>query len=399
MSSLPHADLSGVPVGPPPPGISSNFLNPPTLAPITVTVSILLLVWTLLFVVIRLHANFRAPRGLGIDDYFCIIATISAVTYMGLVFSLNRVARHNFDVPWLWIDAKYLKISYAENLMVGPTLFFGKSTILLLYLRIFTANKKMRYSVWSGLAWCFGLYWSYVPISAVYCSPRIGQTWSIYTVTNCPKLLLPALIQSALSIPLDLYIFILPIPIVLRLQMSLKRRMSILGIFGTAFLGIAAAVLRLTYQVKLYRSSDDELWLSAIAFICIICESYVAIIVSSMPAFASIFKNKLPRVSWPSSLKSLVLKSKTGASSSKIRLGRRSGTEITSSGKSMIPGGHVHDQGYLELRDTRPLGGHEITSVKTEIQGEGATPKYLQEGLTPKSIAVHQSMRQERSAA
>lgn len=120
--------------------------------------------------------------------------------------------------------------------MVGPTIFFGKSTILLLYLRIFTVNKAMRYSVWLGLAWCFCLYWFYLPVSAFYCSPRIGQAWSVYSFADCEKLSLPGVIQSALSIPLDLYIFILPIPIVLRLQMSLKRRISILGIFGTASL-------------------------------------------------------------------------------------------------------------------------------------------------------------------
>ena len=130
-----------------------------------------------------------------------------------------------------------------------------------------------------------------------------------------------------------------------------------------------------------------------------ICESYVATIVSSMPAFASVFKTETSVMSWLSSLKSLVLKSKNAGSSSKIRLWPGSGTEIPSSGKSMVPGSYAHDQGYLELRDTRPLRDHELRSVRTEIQGEGVTPKYLEEGLTPKTIAVHQSMRQERSAA
>lgn len=65
----------------------------------------------------------------------------------------------------------------------------------------------------------------------------------------------------------------------------------------------------------------------------------------------------------------------------------------------MIPGGHVYDLGYLELHDTRHLGDYEFGSVRTEIQGEGAAPKGLEEGLIPKTIAVHQSMRQERSAA
>lgn len=60
--------VSGIPAGKPPPGISPNFVNPQTLAPAMLAVSIVMMTWALLFVIFRLYANFHGPRGLGIDD-------------------------------------------------------------------------------------------------------------------------------------------------------------------------------------------------------------------------------------------------------------------------------------------------------------------------------------------
>ena len=52
----------------PPSGLSPNLIDPQTLAPTIVAVSVVMMTWTLLFVIIRLYANFHVPRGLGIDD-------------------------------------------------------------------------------------------------------------------------------------------------------------------------------------------------------------------------------------------------------------------------------------------------------------------------------------------
>ena len=122
-------------------------------------------------------------------------------------------------------------------MLLGPTLFFAKGAILLLYLRIFTANRRMRYSIWLGLVWDFLLYWINVPV-ATYCgTPRIGQSWGVVAMTKtCANVTTFVPLQGVLSVVLDLYIFVLPIPIVSKLPISLKQRLSILAIFATAIL-------------------------------------------------------------------------------------------------------------------------------------------------------------------
>lgn len=126
------------------------------------------------------------------------------------------------------------------------------------------------------------------------------------------------------------------------------------------------------------------------------CEIYVSIIVSSMPAFASFFKGTMPGASWLASMNSLVLKSRNRTSSSKIELSHRSNTGLYSSGEFMISGGQARDKGYLELHD---IGDNELRSVKTVIRGEGTAPRTLEEGVVHKTIAVHQSMRQDTPTA
>ena len=64
-----QAVISEVPeIKPPPPDISPNLVDPQTLAPAIIIVSTVMMVWAFLFVVVRLYANYHAPRGLGIDD-------------------------------------------------------------------------------------------------------------------------------------------------------------------------------------------------------------------------------------------------------------------------------------------------------------------------------------------
>ena len=118
-----------------------------------------------------------------------------------------------------------------------PAVFFAKGTILLLYLRLFSVRQGVRYAVYAGLAWTFLLYWTGIPIATYYCVPRMGDVWDIQAVgERCAKMTLYLMIVSVLAVILDFYILILPISTIMGLHLSLNRRLSVLGVFGTAFL-------------------------------------------------------------------------------------------------------------------------------------------------------------------
>lgn len=61
--------------------------------------------------------------------------------------------------------------------------------------------------------------------------------WNVETVDKYYGIIaIYSIIQGVLSLVLDLYIFLLPIPVILTLQMSQKKRLWVLGVFGTAVL-------------------------------------------------------------------------------------------------------------------------------------------------------------------
>lgn len=64
----PGADLNLIPAGYPPPGVTPNFINPPSLAPATIGVCSTLITLAILAIVARITFNFGSTRRLGSDD-------------------------------------------------------------------------------------------------------------------------------------------------------------------------------------------------------------------------------------------------------------------------------------------------------------------------------------------
>ena len=128
-------------------------------------------------------------------------------------------------------------MSFAEDMLLGPSIFFAKTSLLLLYLRIFGPNKSTRYAIYCGLVLAFCLYWVNIPITAYYCGPRPGKPWSIPEIgLKCRKSIILGVTQGSLNVVLDIFIFVLPIPVVMGLQMSSRRRIAVLAVFLTGIL-------------------------------------------------------------------------------------------------------------------------------------------------------------------
>ena len=116
-------------------------------------------------------------------------------------------------------------------------IFFAKTALLLLYLRIFGSKRLTRYYIYFGLGFAFCLYWINIPINSVYCALGPGESWSDLSLgVKCRKSVILGLVQGSLNVVLDLFILALPIPIVIALQMSKKRRIGVLAVFMTGIL-------------------------------------------------------------------------------------------------------------------------------------------------------------------
>ena len=116
-------------------------------------------------------------------------------------------------------------------------MFFAKSSLMLLYLRLFGLKRRFRYSIYVALAITFCLYWVGIPLAAYYCAPSPGKAWSIQSMGDrCKTSSVLGVVQGPLNVILDLFIISLPVPVILGLKMSPPRKIAILAVFLTGIL-------------------------------------------------------------------------------------------------------------------------------------------------------------------
>ena len=104
-------------------------------------------------------------------------------------------------------------------------MFGYKTTILLLYLRIFGVNKNFRYSTWAVMFFVFGYLFSNLLTQVFGCTP-IDKHWG-----HCIVAIKVGLAYGSLNFISDLFIAVLPLPMVWRLQLSRKGKLGVTLVF------------------------------------------------------------------------------------------------------------------------------------------------------------------------
>ena len=125
-------------------------------------------------------------------------------------------------------------------MLLGPAIFAGKTSLLSFYYRVFSSVKLFRYKIYGAIIVCALFQLAMVPIVAASCAPKIGQSWGLESATadipRCDKSLVYGVIQGTTNVVLDVYILYLPIPVVLGLNLSMRRKLGVLAIFMTGML-------------------------------------------------------------------------------------------------------------------------------------------------------------------
>ncbi|OTA55245.1 hypothetical protein K449DRAFT_306030, partial [Hypoxylon sp. EC38] len=277
-------DLCLYPAGAPPEGTVSNFENPETLVPVLISICVIMTVISVIFTTCRLFAN---RKKMWWSDYFVATALILSLGQTGLMLAQTRFARHQWDVRACWYDGTYTKILFSQEIVLAFVLFFSKTSIFLLFHQIFEVQRPMRIAIRVGIVFSALLYFANIPLSSVLSAPHVGETWASVLLSGRPqKELIWGVVQSAVGTVLDIFIFVLPIPVILRLQLSTKKKVQLLAVFTTALVGVMASVLSLVYRIEAL-DTDDGTWKYTSLLICSVVENDVAIIVSCTPGVAN----------------------------------------------------------------------------------------------------------------
>ena len=101
-----------------------------------------------------------------------------------------------------------------------------------MYLNLFRPNAAFRYAVYLGIAFT-SLYCTAIFTANMYLYlPRPGQTW--WEAANTPFWLYTVTlnkVEAGFGVVTDLYLLILPIPVVWGLQLPRAKKIGILSIF------------------------------------------------------------------------------------------------------------------------------------------------------------------------
>lgn len=111
----------------------------------------------------------------------------------------------------------------------GPSMFFTKLSLLLLFYRIFSPDRVTKYLVVFGILYCFVLYTSFLLLTFLLCQSARAEScvseWKLFI-----------LISSGLNIFSDIYLIILPLTAVAKLHMPFRQKLGVSAMFFTGLL-------------------------------------------------------------------------------------------------------------------------------------------------------------------
>lgn len=114
----------------------------------------------------------------------------------------------------------------------GPTIFFTKLCLFILYYRLFNPSTTMRYLIYFGVAFNVVFYITYTFFYIFFCrSMKMEET------AMCGRgLKLFGLITTVINIIDDFYILLIPLSAISTLQLPPARKLGLLAVFFTGFL-------------------------------------------------------------------------------------------------------------------------------------------------------------------
>ena len=113
----------------------------------------------------------------------------------------------------------------------------AKLTFFLLYIQLFRPMAWLRYTCYGGAAFTVSFYTALLIFTLVEVAPRPHESWQEAALRPGQQTVLkPTVGFACVGLVLDIFILILPIAGVQRLQLSRKRKIGVIAIFMTGFM-------------------------------------------------------------------------------------------------------------------------------------------------------------------
>jgi hypothetical protein len=176
---------------------------------------------------------------------FCAYGVVCMTCKCGRLFymrccidrcAVTTTARHTWDVPLSAITPAWLKRNAVLCILYPLSTWCAKMAIFVLYIRLFGRVKWITWSCWFGIVFSTVLYWTAIVLLSFYNFPHKGDHWDLLLgmkIQNDQNTFVVWLVVGSFNLFLDVFLLVLPMPIVMGLRMSLQKRIGLAAVFLT----------------------------------------------------------------------------------------------------------------------------------------------------------------------
>ncbi|KAI1406789.1 hypothetical protein F5Y13DRAFT_196794 [Hypoxylon sp. FL1857] len=261
-----------------------------------------LAVWVAVFtflILVSLYLRFHIilkvrRRPLRVDDFLILAAVVTLLANEGLVIweIANGLGAHTAELEWDVISI-HIKatIGYSWTWTIATTLC--KLTVLFLYLDLFRINKAFRRVVWVLIVLNVLFPIIFIILFNTPCS-KISDSWDpVLSKTKCRSVAKEELASVSATLALDLCVVVIPIPLIWGLQMPLRKRLAICGMFS---LGLAVVAIMTWRVIRMSRQPEgisvDLVYDNYILLLQSNLELWLGIMAANIPSLAPILDGK-----------------------------------------------------------------------------------------------------------
>lgn len=147
---------------------------------------------------------------------------------LGLSQHVETISTRNLE--------EILKALWVSYWMGDIGLALPKASVLFFYSRVLTTqNRAFKYGLWLGHI--LNVLWWIASIARclIFCTP-VDKYWDRAKPGHCRSADALYIASAVPSVAIDLYILLLPLPIIWRLSMKLSRKMLVAGVFLSGYL-------------------------------------------------------------------------------------------------------------------------------------------------------------------
>ncbi|KAK5995367.1 hypothetical protein PT974_03771 [Cladobotryum mycophilum] len=255
--------------------------NAPTIVAVALSVTILALISLLL----RLYVRIFMLKNMGLDDWIIIVAWIG-----GCGYTVATIVQTKWGLGLVHIDDMPDQniINFGVMQYIGaPFYVIGiwgfKVSLLVSYVRLVPPHYRIVPIIVASIT--TAAHVAFILVFLFMCSP-IDKIWKPLVPGHCVEQVTFYLTFSSLTIIFDVVTLVLPFPVLVKLQMKLRKKLVLLGLFA---LGIFVTIVQII-RIQTIESLSDYLD-SAESIKWSIVETAVGIIIACVPTLAPLVKS------------------------------------------------------------------------------------------------------------